>query len=59
MKRIGEISDLTAPSFFAAKVVLANYKHFSNLNASSTVGFPLHVTSNILTRMHIHPYTDN
>jgi hypothetical protein len=26
------------------------------LNAIRTVGFPLHVTSNILIRMHIFPY---
>ena len=56
MNHSGEISDLTAPCLFAAKVVLANYySHCSELNAPSTVGFPLHVTSNILTRMHIFP----
>jgi len=56
MNHVGEISDLTALCLFAAKVVLANYySHCSELNAPSTVGFPLHVTSNILTRMHMFP----
>jgi hypothetical protein len=56
---MGEISDLTAPCFFAAKVVLTNYKHFSNLKETRTVGFPLHVLSNILTHMHIFPDIKN